>query len=34
VGAGSVMMKDSKEKEVYVPERARLFAKASDEIDL
>jgi len=34
VGAGAVIMKDTTEKGVYVPERARLFDKRSDEIDL
>jgi sugar O-acyltransferase (sialic acid O-acetyltransferase NeuD family) len=34
VGAGSVIMKDTKPKGVYMPERAKLFSKSSDEIDL
>jgi len=34
VGAGAVIMKDTKPKGVYMPERAKLFPKASDEIDL
>jgi sugar O-acyltransferase (sialic acid O-acetyltransferase NeuD family) len=34
IGAGAVIMKDTKPKEVYLPERAKLFSKTSDEIDL
>jgi len=34
VGAGAIIMKDTVEKGVYVPERARLFEKKSDQIDL
>ena len=34
VGAGSVIAKDTVAKGVYLPERARLFRKNSDEIDL
>jgi sugar O-acyltransferase (sialic acid O-acetyltransferase NeuD family) len=34
VGAGAVIMKDTVEKGVYMPERAQLFKKKSDEIDL
>lgn len=34
IGAGAVIMKDTKAKGVYMPERAKLFDKASDEIDL
>ena len=34
VGAGAIIMKDTKPKEVYMPERAKLFTKSSDEIDL
>src|SRR5919197_3209171 len=34
VGAGAVIMKDTIEKGVYVPPRAELFAKKSDEIEL
>jgi acetyltransferase-like isoleucine patch superfamily enzyme len=33
VGAGAVIMKDTKPKGVYIPERARLFSKSSDEIE-
>jgi sugar O-acyltransferase (sialic acid O-acetyltransferase NeuD family) len=34
IGAGAIIMKDTKPKEVYMPERATLFQKSSDEIDL
>jgi sugar O-acyltransferase (sialic acid O-acetyltransferase NeuD family) len=34
IGAGSIIMKDTKEKGVYMPERAKLFSKSSDEIEL
>lgn len=34
IGAGSVIAKDTVEKGVYVPERAKLFKKKSDEIEL
>lgn len=34
IGAGAVIMKDTVEKEVYVPQRAELFSKKSDEIEL
>jgi sugar O-acyltransferase (sialic acid O-acetyltransferase NeuD family) len=34
VGAGAVIMKDTKPKGVYLPERAQLFQKSSDEIEL
>jgi sugar O-acyltransferase (sialic acid O-acetyltransferase NeuD family) len=34
VGAGAVIMKNTVEKGVYMPERAELFKKKSDEIDL
>lgn len=34
VGAGAVIMKDTREKGVYLPQRAELFAKSSDEIAL
>lgn len=34
IGAGAIIMKDTKPKEVYMPERAKLFPKTSDEIDL
>jgi len=34
VGAGTIIMKDTVEKGVYVPQRAGLFQKKSDEIEL
>ena len=34
VGAGAVIMKDTRENGVYLPQRAELFAKSSDQIDL
>ncbi len=34
IGAGAVIMKDTVEKGVYTPERAKLFPKKSDEIEL
>jgi len=34
VGAGAVIMKNTREKGVYLPQRAELFAKNSDEIEL
>jgi sugar O-acyltransferase (sialic acid O-acetyltransferase NeuD family) len=34
IGAGAVIMKDTQPKGVYLPERAKLFGKASDEIEL
>ncbi len=34
IGAGAIIMKDTKPKQVYLPERAKLFSKSSDEIDL
>lgn len=34
IGAGAVMMKDTNAYEVYVPERAQLFKKRSDEIEM
>jgi sugar O-acyltransferase (sialic acid O-acetyltransferase NeuD family) len=34
VGAGAIIMKDTAPKSVYLPERARLFQKTSDEIEL
>jgi sugar O-acyltransferase (sialic acid O-acetyltransferase NeuD family) len=34
VGAGAVIMKDTIEKGVYLPQRAELFSKRSDEIEL
>jgi len=34
VGAGSLIMKDTAEKDVYIPRRTELFPKKSDEITL
>ena len=34
IGAGAVIMKDTVEKGVYLPQRAELFGKKSDEIEL
>lgn len=34
IGAGAVIMKDTVEKGVYLPQRAELFTKRSDEIEL
>lgn len=34
IGAGAVIMKDTVEKGVYLPQRAELFSKKSDEIEL
>ena len=34
VGAGAIIMKDTKANSVYIPERAKLFPKSSDEIEL
>ena len=34
IGAGAVIMKDTAPKSVYLPERAKLFQKTSDEIEL
>jgi len=34
IGAGAIIMKNTRPKEVYMPERAKLFPKSSDEIDL
>lgn len=34
IGAGAVIMKDTLEKGVYLPQRAELFSKKSDEVDL
>jgi sugar O-acyltransferase (sialic acid O-acetyltransferase NeuD family) len=34
IGAGAIIMKSTRPKEVYMPERAKLFTKSSDEIDL
>src|SRR5437016_10186040 len=34
IGAGAVIMKDTVEQGVYLPERAKLFSKKSSEIDL
>lgn len=34
VGAGAIIMKDTAPKSVYLPERAKVFQKTSDEIEL
>ena len=34
IGAGALVMKDTRAKGVYLGERAKLFSKSSDEIDL
>lgn len=34
IGAGAVIMKDTVEKGVYLPQRAELFSKRSDEVEL
>lgn len=34
IGAGAIIMKDTIEKGVYIPQRAELFGKKSDEIEL
>jgi sugar O-acyltransferase (sialic acid O-acetyltransferase NeuD family) len=34
IGAGAVIMKNTSPKGVYLPERAKLFGKSSDEIEL
>jgi len=34
VGAGAIVMKDTAPRSVYVPERAKLFKKTSDEMDM
>ncbi len=34
IGAGAIIMKDTVEKGVYMPQRAELFKKKSDEIEL
>lgn len=34
IGAGAIIMKNTRPKEVYMPERAKLFSKTSDEIEL
>lgn len=34
IGAGAIIMKDTVEQGVYLPERAKLFAKKSSEIEL
>ena len=34
IGAGAIIMKNTKPKQVYMPERAKLFSQSSDEIDL
>lgn len=33
IGAGSIVMKDTKPRSVYVPDRTKIFSKSSDEID-
>ena len=32
IGAGAIVMKSTRPKQVYIPERAKLFAKTSDEV--
>jgi sugar O-acyltransferase (sialic acid O-acetyltransferase NeuD family) len=34
IGAGAIIMKDTKEGGVYVPQRSKLYTKTSDEIEL
>jgi sugar O-acyltransferase (sialic acid O-acetyltransferase NeuD family) len=34
IGAGAIIMKDTKYREVWMPERAKPFSKTSDEIEL
>jgi sugar O-acyltransferase (sialic acid O-acetyltransferase NeuD family) len=34
IGAGSIIMKDTRPKSVFVPDRTKVFPKASDEIEL
>lgn len=34
IGAGAIIMKDTVDKGVYMPERAKLFPKTSDKVDL
>jgi sugar O-acyltransferase (sialic acid O-acetyltransferase NeuD family) len=34
IGAGSIVMKDTHPKTVYVPERTKVYSKTSDEIEL
>jgi acetyltransferase-like isoleucine patch superfamily enzyme len=34
IGAGAVVMKDTVEKGVYLPQRAVLFDKTSDQIEI
>ncbi len=34
IAAGAIVMKDTEEKSVYLPERAKRFSKSSDEIQL
>jgi sugar O-acyltransferase (sialic acid O-acetyltransferase NeuD family) len=34
IGAGAIVMKNTDPRSVYMPERAKLFSKTSDEIDL
>ena len=32
IGAGAIVMKSTRPKQVYIPERSKLFAKTSDEV--
>jgi len=34
IGAGALIMKDTRPHSVYVPDRTKVFPKSSDEIDL
>jgi hypothetical protein len=34
VGAGAIIMRDTVEKGVYVPKRAELFPKRSDQVEI
>jgi UDP-3-O-[3-hydroxymyristoyl] glucosamine N-acyltransferase len=34
IGAGAVIMKSTKEQGVYLPQRAELFSKTSDQVEL
>jgi sugar O-acyltransferase (sialic acid O-acetyltransferase NeuD family) len=34
IGAGAIIMKDTVDKGVYMPERAKLFSRTSDKVDL
>jgi acetyltransferase-like isoleucine patch superfamily enzyme len=34
IGAGSIVMKDTRPGSVYVPDRTKVFSKTSDGIDL